>query len=320
MLFGIALTGPTASGKTKISIELAKRLGCEIISLDSMQIYKGMDIGTAKATEEEMENIPHHMLGIAEPSQDYSTELYREAALDIARDISARGKTPLFAGGTGLYLDTLLRAPQSDVPKSDENMRNAEYSEEDKHSLWLKLFGIDPESAEKIHENNVRRVLRAIEIYESTGITKTEHDRLSRISPSDIKILHFTLDFHDRDLLYRRIDSRVDVMIGDGLAEEVRALYESGRLKEGTTASQAIGYKEIIEYLNGRVTLSSAIEQIKLSSRRYAKRQLTWFRRGEASRIYVDTDDGRIRDASEIVEEILSRIQNGGFNEEKNCG
>ena len=316
MLFGIALTGPTASGKTKISIELAKRLGCEIISLDSMQIYKGMDIGTAKATEEEMENIPHHMLDVAEPSRDYSTELYREAAQSIARDITARGKTPLFAGGTGLYLDTLLRAPQSDVPKSDENKRNAEYSEEEKHSLWLKLFEIDPESAEKIHENNVRRVVRAIEIYESTGITKTEHDRLSRISPSDIKILHITLDFHDRDLLYRRIDSRVDIMVEKGLVDEVKGLYESDRLKDGTTASQAIGYKEIIEYLNGRVTLSSAIERIKLSSRRYAKRQLTWFRRGEAIRVYIDTEDGRIRDVFEIVEEILSRIQKSDFNEE----
>ena len=313
MIFSVAISGPTASGKTGLSLELGERLSAEIISADSMQIYKEMDIGTAKATAEERGRAPHHLLDFVSPTENYSVELYREAAVRCASDISSRGKLPLFVGGTGLYLDSLARAPLSRSPGSDPEFRERLLSgiktEEDAVALWERLRRLDPESAEKIHHNNVKRVIRALEICESTGLTKTELDRQTRCAASDIFVGMITLDFHSRELLYSRIDRRVDIMMEEGLVGEVESLYKRGLLPDGSTARQAIGYKEIIEYLEGRCSLESAAETIKLSSRRYAKRQLTWFRHTEgAYTLYMDTEDGVMRPLSEVVAEAVLAV------------
>lgn len=296
-MLAIALTGPTASGKTALSLAVAGELGCEIISLDSMQIYRGMDIGTAKATADERASAPHHMLDVVSPREAYSAEDYRADALKCAREVALRDRLPLFVGGTGLYLDTLIRGSNPLSPPSDAEVRarlmERASAEGGAHALWLWLSEVDPESAEKIHENNIRRVVRALEIYELTGKTKTHFDALSKTDAKDITIRHVTLDFHNRELLYARVNERVDIMIAEGLVDEVRGLYEAGLLDGDTTASQAIGYKEIVAHLRGELTLDGAIELIKLSSRRYAKRQLTWFRHHEdAVRLYVDDENG----------------------------
>lgn len=308
MIFSLAITGPTASGKTAVSIELAKRIGAEIICCDSMQIYKEMDIGTAKATETEREAVPHHLLDFLSPTEEFSAEQYRSLALDVAEDITARGKIPMLVGGTGLYVDTLMRARVLEVPESSREYRDAIMAEirteEDVLALWQRLYSIDPESAELIHKNNVRRVIRALEIYDATGKTKSYFDKLSKTASSDIKVGMITLDFHNRENLYSRVDKRVDEMIDMGLVEEVKSLYERGLLPDGATASQAIGYKEMLSYLDGKIELAEAIEQIKLSTRRYAKRQLTWFRHeAEAYRLYIDDEDGKMRPFAEIISE-----------------
>ena len=310
----IAITGPTASGKTALSIRCAKELGCEIISCDSMQIYRGMDIGTAKATAEERASAPHHMLDILDPEQSFSAKSYRTAALSLARQVSCRGKIPLFVGGTGLYLDSLKRADCDEVPEScpeyREKILSELHSEEDRIALWERLRSVDPESAASVHYNNLRRVIRALEIYETTGRTKSYFDALSRIPAKEISICHVTLDFHERDRLYERIDKRVDKMLSEGLWREVEELYLSGRLPEGSTAAQAIGYKEIIEAIRLCESAASAAEKIKQASRNYAKRQLTWFRRSEGARVlFVDSDDGRIKDTAELFAELLAIIR-----------
>lgn len=308
MIFSLAITGPTASGKTAVSIELARRIGAEIICCDSMQIYKEMNIGTAKATATERKAVAHHLLDFLSPTEEFSAEQYRSLALDVARDITARGKIPMLVGGTGLYVDTLMRARAIGVPESSREYREAIMAEirteQDVLALWQRLYSVDPESAELIHKNNVRRVIRALEIYDATGKTKSYFDKLSKTASSDIKVGMITLDFHNRENLYSRVDKRVDEMIDMGLVEEVKSLYERGLLPDEATASQAIGYKEMISYLDGRITLTEAIEQIKLSTRRYAKRQLTWFRHeGDAYRLYVDSEDGTMRHFSEIISE-----------------
>jgi len=314
MIFSIAITGPTASGKTGLSLALAERLSGEIISADSMQIYKFMNIGTAKATAEEQARAPHHLIDFVMPTENYSVECYRGAALAAARDISSRGKLPLLVGGTGLYVSSLLRAEQAEVPSSDikyrEKILASLRSEEDILALWETLRALDPESAEQIHKNNVKRVIRALEIYDTTGVTKTELDRRSRELSPEIFVGMITLDFHSRDTLYERIDSRVDIMMEEGLLSEVGELYEKGLLPDGSTAAQAIGYKELVAYLKGECTLAEATESIKLSSRRYAKRQLTWFRHTEgAYTLYMDDEAGNMRDSEEVVLEALSAVE-----------
>ena len=311
MIRALAITGPTASGKTALSIKLAEKLSGEIISCDSMQIYRGMDIGTAKATPNERAAVRHHMLDLIDPSEDFSVESYRAGALAVAEDIVARGKTPIFVGGTGLYVDAIMRAPMCEVPESSreyrEKMLAGIKSDADVDALWQRLNKIDPESAAAIHKNNLRRVIRAIEIYEMTGKTKSYFDKLSKSKSADFDVKIITLDVHNRESLYKRIDTRVDLMMKEGLLSEVKDLYESGKLRKGTTAAQAIGYKEIISYLDGESSLDDAVELIKLSSRRYAKRQLTWFRHEEgASRVYLDREDGEMRQINEIFSEILS--------------
>ncbi len=309
MIFALAITGPTASGKTALSLGLAEKLSAEIISCDSMQIYRGMDIGTAKATAEERSLVPHHLIDFLSPTENYSVEEYRRSAVDCAKDITARGKLPLFVGGTGLYIDSVGRTNAQDAPESDPEYREKILagikSEDDVTALWERLREVDPESAEKIHKNNLRRVIRALEIYDKTGRPKSALDRESLEGRPEVFVGMITIDFLDRELLYSRVDTRVDIMMHDGLLGEVEALYKAGLLSSGT-ASAAIGYKEIVDYLEGRSTLSGAVESIKLASRRYAKRQLTWFRHERGARvIYADTPDGKIKSADEMLSEAL---------------
>ena len=313
MIKAIAITGPTASGKTAISLSVAEALGCEIFSLDSMQIYRRMDVGTAKATPAEQARVPHHLIDVVEPNEPFSQEDYKAAALRVAAEITERGKIPLFVGGTGLYYDSLTRGELASPPSSDEVterlMREAE-SDEGREAIWQRLFAVDPQSAEKIHKNNVRRLVRALEIYELTGRTKTSFDEETKTAKTDIKIGLVTLDFHDREILYSRINRRVDMMLDEGLLAEVRSLFDDGMLEPEYTASQAIGYKELIGYLKGEGTLDDAIEEIKLSSRRYAKRQLTWWRHHPDRRtIFVDSEGGGMRDGDEIIPEAIGLVR-----------
>ena len=312
MMKAIAITGPTASGKTELSLLIAERLSAEIISSDSMQIYKKMDIGTAKATPEERARVPHHLIDFLDPRETYSVEAYRRDALLAMEDISARGKLPLFVGGTGLYIDSLLRGESSSSPEGDPEYREkilaSVKSEEDKTALWERLLSVDPESAEAIHKNNVKRVIRALEIYDKTGKPKSWHDARTRSEGAALPILMLTLDFHDREALYERINLRVDAMVKSGLVDEVRELYLAGMLPPESTASQAIGYKEMLSFIKGERSLHEACEEIKLASRRYAKRQLTWFRHKDSVRLFADNEDGRRRPPEELAREALEHI------------
>ena len=311
MSFALAITGPTASGKTALSLALAERLGCEIISIDSMQIYERMDIGTAKATAEERARVVHHMIDFLSPKESYSAEDYRADAMRVLTEIESRGRLPLFVGGTGLYMDTVIRGAELTSPPSSEELKAkllaSAVTDEDREALWQKLREVDPESAAKTHKNNVRRVVRALEIYELTGKTKTYFDELSQKVTPKVRVGMITLDFHNRDNLYARVDLRVDQMMSEGLLDEVSTLYREGLLERGTTAAQAIGYKEIISYLDGECTLEEAVDLLKLSTRRYAKRQLTWFRHNtDAKRLYVDREDGTMKSADELLSELYS--------------
>ena len=280
MIFALAITGPTASGKTAVSLEVCKCFGGEVISCDSMQIYKEMSIGTAKPTAEERATVPHHLIDFLSPKESFSVERYRDMAVSCVKDVSSRGKLPVFVGGTGLYIDSVMRNSAVESPESDPEYRErllaSVKDEEDAKALWNRLSSVDPESAEKIHHNNVKRVIRALEIFDKTGKSKTEFDRESRLLHSEISLGMITIDFHDRENLYKRADLRVDLMLKEGLLDEVISLYERGLL-DGATASQAIGYKELLTYVKGEKPLSEAIEDLKLATRRYAKRQLTWF-------------------------------------------
>ena len=310
MIFSLAITGPTASGKTALSLGLAQRLNAEIISCDSMQIYKGMDIGTAKATEEERAVAPHHLIDFLSPLEGYSAENYRADAIAVARDITSRGRLPLFVGGTGLYIDTVKRGIAPDSPESDPEYRDRILSslktDEDIDALWQRLREVDPESAEKIHKNNVKRVIRALEIYDKTGKPKSQLDKESLEVKGEVFVGMITIDFLDREKLYERVDRRVDIMMEEGLLSEVDALYKAGMLSGGT-ASQAIGYKELVDYIEGRCSLSEAVDNLKLASRRYAKRQLTWFRHERDARvIYADRPDGSMKGAEELLCEAIA--------------
>ena len=277
----IAVAGPTASGKSALALELCKRLGGELVSLDSMQIYKGLDIGTAKPTKAEQAEVRHHMIDICDPREKFSAADFAERAHGVIADIRSRGKRVVLCGGTGLYLDTVLGRLDFGEIESNEKLRRDLIAFAEKNgadALYERLVKIDPQAAEKIHKNNVRRVARAIEIYELTGKTKTEHDR-EAISDSPYDSLIIGLDYNDREVLYNRINRRVDLMIDAGLETEVRSLLSEGLLSADSTAGQAIGYKEMLGYIAGEYTLEDAIEKIKLGTRRYAKRQLTWLRR-----------------------------------------
>ena len=277
----IAVAGPTASGKSALALELCKRLDGELISLDSMQIYRGLDIGTAKPTKAEQAEVCHHMIDICEPTENFSAAEFAERAHKVIADVQSRGKKAVLCGGTGLYLDTVLGRLDFGEIESDEKLRGELIAFAEKNgadALHERLREIDPQAAEKIHPNNVRRAARAIEIYELTGKTKTEHDR-EAISDSPYDSLIIGLDYNGREVLYNRINRRVDAMIEAGLEGEVRSLVSRGLLSAESTAGQAIGYKEMLGYIAGDCSLGDAVEKIKLGTRRYAKRQLTWLRR-----------------------------------------
>ncbi len=277
----IAVAGPTASGKTRLAIEIAKHFSGEVISCDSMQIYRGMDIGTAKPDIDEMGGIPHHMIDISDPQDRYSVADFVRDARACIDDVLNRGKMPIIAGGTGLYMDSVLMNIEFDEMVQDLEYRNRmqEYAHQfGAEALHSQLFEKDPRAAEKIHPNNVRRVIRALEVCHTTGKTFTQVNEESRREPLyNAKI--FGIDT-PRQILYDRIDRRVDIMLEQGLLDEVKSFFDSG-LSRNTTAMQAIGYKELFDFLEGGCTFEEAVEKIKMESRRYAKRQLTWFRRNE---------------------------------------
>ena len=278
----ICIAGPTASGKTALAVELAKAVDGEVISCDSMQIYKGMDIGTAKPTFEEMQGIPHHMLDVCEPDEDFSVSRYCEMADPILQDILARGKTAIIAGGTGLYMDALIRG-NSFAPFPSTGMREKLEAEADNigmEAMLERLRAIDPEAAARLHAADRKRVIRALEVYYETGETITAHNLRTQAIPPKYNPVWFALEDEDRQDLYDRIDMRVDIMLEMGLMEEIRTLLAAG-IPEKSTAMQAIGYKEFLDAVHGRCSVQEAAELVKQSSRRYAKRQLTWFRRNE---------------------------------------
>ena len=299
-----AVTGPTASGKTALAIELAKRLDGEIVSCDSMQIYRGMDIGTAKPTKDELAAVPHHLIDILPADAPYSCSDYVKDAERVVEDIASRGKLPIFCGGTGLYLDRFLKGGNDDGAACDDALREELkrfYEENGVDALYEKLIGLDPVAAESIHKNNVKRVMRAIEICLVTGEKKSEIDKKNAeiVDKYDHKII--TLSFENRELLYRRIETRVDQMITEGLVEETKRLMDAGVFERSQTAAQAIGYKELFPYFRGDASLESCVEELKMATRRYAKRQVTWFSgKDYAHKVYIDHDN-RLKSFEEIV-------------------
>ena len=279
----ICIAGPTASGKTALSIALATELNAEIVSCDSMQVYRRMDIGTAKPSLEERAGIPHHMLDVAEPEEDFSVSRYCEMAAPIVDDIISRGKTAIIVGGTGLYMDSLIRgnsfAPFPSTGRREELEELAR--KEGIGAVQALLRKVDPESAERLHPSDQKRIIRAMEVYLETGETITAHNLRTQALPPRYSPVWFALEDEDRQTLYDRIDRRVEVMLEQGLLEEIRALLASG-VPAKATSMQAIGYKEFVSALAGEGTLEEAAQQVQQSSRHYAKRQLTWFRRNKA--------------------------------------
>lgn len=299
----LVVCGPTASGKTAVSVELAKIYNAEIISADSMQIYKGLQIATAKPTVNEMKGIVHHLVDVFDLDMDFSVADYVKQASEIIRRVYLSGKLPIICGGTGLYISSLIENVKFDDTGNDQSIRerlSQEAEEKGNHYLWEKLCEVDPETALKVHENNLPRVIRALEVYELTGVTLSQHKINSRKeeSPYDTCIIGLTCE--DRDKLYDRINKRVDEMVRNGLVDECRRVYEQGEIK---TACQAIGFKELIPYFKGVCSVEECIDKIKLETRHYAKRQLTWFRRMSGIRwVYVDKYDS--------FEKIIKNIEN----------
>ena len=281
----VVVCGPTATGKTRLGIELAKQYDGEIVSADSMQVYRRMDIGTAKATAAERAAAVHHMLDVAEPWENYSVARYVEEAARCCEDILSRGKLPILVGGTGLYIDSLVSGRDFADNNGDAGLRerlSAEYDALGGGEMLLRLKSVDPERAEKLHPGDKRRIVRALEIFQLTGLTITEHDRRTRALPPRYDAARIFLNYEDRADLYARIDRRVDKMAEQGLFAEVQSLLDEG-LSARCTAMQAIGYKEPAMALKGEISREEAVALIKQNSRRYAKRQLTWFSREESA-------------------------------------
>ena len=286
----IVICGPTASGKTALSIELAKKINGEIVSCDSMQIYKDMDIGTAKPTLEEMQGIKHYLIGYVSPEKRYSVADYKIDAKKAIKEIIKKGKMPIVVGGTGLYLDSLIYEIEYQDIKLDEQYRNKLEEEVEKQGLeklYEKAKQIDPKAIEKISPNDKKRILRILEIYHATGKTKTEQEIESRKKEVEYDYKVYALDW-DRQKLYDRINKRVDMMIEQGLVEEVKQILD--KYDTFPTAMQGLGYKEVVDYLKGDLTKEEMIEKIKMESRRYAKRQLTWFRKNKQT-IWLNAED-----------------------------
>ena len=307
----ICIAGPTASGKTALAVALAKEVNGEVVSCDSMQIYKRMNIGTAKPTEDEMEGIPHHMLSVAEPNEDFSVSRYCEMATPIVEDILSRGKTAIIAGGTGLYMDALIRgnsfAPYPSTGRRQELEQLAE--REGIEAVLCQLRQVDPESAERLHPGDKKRIIRAMEVYLETGITITEHNRRTQEIPDRYSPVWFALEDENRADLYNRIDSRVLKMLDMGLIPEIQELLHSG-IPEKATSMQAIGYKEFVDALQGRCTMQEATALVQQASRHYAKRQLTWFRRNSAMHWLRRKPDDTTAEILSLARQILRDFDN----------
>lgn len=282
------LAGPTASGKTALSIRLAKAHDCEIVCMDSMQLYRGMTIGTAKPTPEEMDGVPHHMIDVAEPGEAFSVAQYQEMAEAAMADIVSRGHQPLLVGGTGLYLRALRHPMAMGMVTGDEAIRQKLEDEakqtDGRYKLHHRLESVDPDTAARLHVNDVRRMVRALEVYQLTGIPFSKQPQVEQEPPFNYRVASLTMD---RETLYQRIEKRVDMMLEAGLLDEVRALLDSG-VPADAQAMKGLGYKELVPYLRGEWTLDKAVYELKLGTRHYAKRQLTWMRR-EEDVLWVDS-------------------------------
>lgn len=299
----LVIAGPTASGKTKIGVELAKRLNGEIISADSMQIYKHMNIGTAKPTINEMQNIPHYLIDFVEIGENFSVVQYKEMATKCIEDILSRGKVPIFVGGTGLYINSITEEIKYDEAAENKKIREKleKIAEtEGNERLYEKLKEVDIDTYNRLHINDTKRIIRALEVFEATGITITEHQKMSKEIEKkyDYKIVGLWME---RENLYNRINLRVDKMIEDGLEDEARNIIDMIKNKGKITSFQAIGYKEFLKYFNGEVSLEDAIASIKQESRRYAKRQVTWFKRTNGLK-WINVE----RDINDVINDIIN--------------
>lgn len=308
----VAVVGPTASGKSDLAVEICRRFNGEAVSADSMQIYKGLDISTAKPTEEEKKGIPHYMMDFLDTKESFSVAEYQAMAGECIKDIHSRGKLPVIVGGTGLYIDTLLNNVRLTEDSFDEALRAKlikRVEEEGIDSLLTELEKIDPEYASKMHPNNVKRIVRALEVWYSSGVTMTEQIENSK-AESPYEVLYLGLDAKERDFLYNRINLRVDIMLANGLEAEARDYLAQPDM---STSSQAIGCKELKPYFNGEMTLTEAAENLKQATRRYAKRQLTWFRRNkEIKWLFIDTFSSKsemYEEAFDIIREWERRLQ-----------
>ncbi len=304
----VAVVGPTASGKTSLAVKLAKTFDGEVISADSMQVYKGMDIATAKPDDEEMSGVPHHLISIISPDEEFSVARFRQFATEAVKDIVNRGKLPIIAGGTGLYVDSFLGNTNFLENTKNDKVRlelTNRLEKEGIESLYNELKEKDPSAAEKIHPNNSLKIIRALEILYSSGKTLTRQNELSHLEESPYESFIIGLNAKDREFLYDRINRRVDIMESNGLVEEARMFFES---ESASTACQAIGYKEMKPYLDGLISLEEAKNNLKQATRRYAKRQLTWFRRNEnVNWLNIDefTPDSLTEKAEEMVKTFL---------------
>lgn len=312
----VAVTGATASGKTALAIALALALDGEIVSCDSMQVYRGMDVGTAKATAEEQALVPHHLIDILDPTEPFSAADYAVRAEAAIREIHARGHVPILCGGTGLYLEAVRTARHGTPVAADEVFRREMQllaETEGEAALHARLAEVDPETAAAVHPNNVKRVIRALEIHHVTGRPKSVLDKEAPSENPTLSVLNLFLDFGDRALLYARIDARVEAMVNAGLFEETERLLREGRLREGTTAAAAIGYKECLGALRGEMTRDEAKAMLKNATHHYAKRQKTWFSAHPHVRLAADAG-GVVRAPEELLAEALFHV-NGFLNE-----
>lgn len=304
----IAVVGPTASGKSALAIELARRLGGEIICCDSMQIYKEMDIGTAKPDADELSLAAHHLFDFADPFSSFSCADYIPLAEKAVQEIVSRGRIPIFCGGTGLYLDRFLSGAEFESTDVDEGFRREmeEFARErGNEALHERLREVDAISADEIHPNNVKRVIRALEIYKTSGRTKSELDRESKLFESKYEAIQIGLRYDDREALYRRINLRVDKMLERGLLEETKRLLDMGVFEKNSTAAQAIGYKELLSYFRGEKTLIQAVDDLKAATRRYAKRQITWFSsHGDVK--WISADEKALSELADEAEGIIN--------------
>ena len=311
----IVVSGPTASGKTALAVELAKRYDGEVISADSMQIYTDMDVASAKATPEEQQGIPHHLMDFLDPSESFSVADWVKLAGQCADDILKRGKTPVICGGTGLYISSFVDNLRFDESECDYQFREEmrKFAEENGAAALLeRLRTVDPETAETLHENNVSRIIRALEVYKTTGHTISEAKRASRAEPSPYRFILLTLDFENREQLHERINARVDKMLELGLEQEARNCFTQ---QNRPTAAQAIGCKELYPYFRGERSLEDCVEELKLRTRQYAKRQLTWFRRDSRfHRIIIRPGDGLTEVLGEAVK-IIESEKTAGIDE-----